>query len=340
MGAVKENVLTKRQKAGRFFLRWEMLLIYLLIVLNLVLLIMRPDLYLKPGTLASMIQSGLNICPLVLGMSLIMMMGDVDVSCTANMVVCAYMTGKMMESGVSAVIAIPAGLAACVLLGAVNGFLVAYMGMPAVITTIATSLLYRGMVRVALGTNVLRIFPDFYSKVMWENIAGIPICMILYLLMAAVFVVLLHKSRYGRTLYMIGNNATTAEYSGINVRRIKLLTFMIMGFMAGLASIFYIGRLGGGAQSATGTGDEMTVIAITALGGVSAAGGSGGIYGPVIATFIMAVLKYSLSLLGMDDNGRKIFTGIILIIAVIITSTKRGIIDDIKENMRRKTSAV
>lgn len=340
MGAVKENVLTKRQKAGRFFLRWEMLLIYLLIVLNLVLLIMRPDLYLKPGTLASMIQSGLNICPLVLGMSLIMMMGDVDVSCTANMVVCAYMTGKMMESGVSAVIAIPAGLAACVLLGAVNGFLVAYMGMPAVITTIATSLLYRGMVRVALGTNVLRIFPDFYSKVMWENIAGIPICMILYLLMAAVFVVLLHKSRYGRTLYMIGNNATTAEYSGINVRRIKLLTFMIMGFMAGLASIFYIGRLGGGAQSATGTGDEMTVIAITALGGVSAAGGSGGIYGPVIATFIMAVLKYSLSLLGMDDNGRKIFSGIILIIAVIITSTKRGIIDDIKENMRRKTSAV
>ncbi len=340
MSVGKKRTLTKKQKAGRFFIRWEMLLLYLLIVLNLVLLIMRPDLYLKPGTLASMIQSGLNICPMVLGMSLIMMMGDVDVSCTANMVVCAYATGKLMEGGISPAIAVPAGLAACIVLGAVNGFLVAYMGMPAVITTIATSLLYRGMVRVALGTNVLRVFPDFYSTVMWEEAAGIPVCMILYLLMAAVFVVILHKSRYGRALYMIGNNATTAEYSGMNVRKIKMITFMIMGFMSGLASIFYIGRLGGGAQSATGNGEEMTVIAITALGGVSAAGGSGGIYGPVIATFIMAVLKYSLSLLGMDDNGRKIFIGIILIIAVIVTSTERGIIDDLKENMRRKAGAV
>lgn len=340
MSTEEKKVLTGKQKIGRFFMRWEMLLVYLLIVLNLVLLIMRPDLYLKPGTLASMIQSGLNICPLVLGMSLIMMMGDVDVSCTANMVVCAYVTGKMMESGISAAIAIPVGLIACVALGAVNGFLIAYMGMPAVITTIATSLLYRGLVRVALGTNVLRVFPQFYSAIMWEDIGGIPVCMIIYLLMAVVFVVILHKSRYGRILYMIGNNAMTAEYSGINVRRIKMFTFMLMGFMAGLTSMFYIGRLGGGAQSATGNGDEMTVIAITALGGVSAAGGSGGIYGPVIATFIMAVLKYSLSLLGMDDNGRKIFTGIILIIAVIVTSTKRGIIDDIKEDMRRKKSAV
>ena len=142
----------------------------------------------------------------------------------------------------------------------------------------------------------------------------------------------LHPSeiKFGRELYIIGNNATCAQYSGINVKKTKLLVFIIMGAMCGVASIFFVGRMGGSVSSTMGTGYEMTAIAICVLGGVSTNGGRGKVYGPIIATLIMAFLTYTLGLLGVDANTRKIVTGFILIIAVLIPNINRQLLDSLK----------
>lgn len=148
--------------------------------------------------------------------------------------------------------------------------------------------------------------------------------------MGAGFVFLLQKSKFGRKLYIIGNNPTCAEYSGIDVKKTKLLVFVIMGAMCGVASIFFVGRMGGSVSSTMGTGYEMTAIAICVLGGVSTNGGKGKVYGPIIATLIMAFLTYTLGLLEVDANTRKIVTGFILIIAVLIPNVNKQLLANLK----------
>ncbi len=317
-------------KLSKFLVSWEMVLVYILILINLVLMATRANLYFAPGTIQAIIQSGMDVCPLVLGMILILMLGDIDVSVAATMIFASMVTGLCCQAGMPAILGVVLGIAAGAFCGAFNGFFVAYIGMPAVIVTIATSMLFRGIVKIILDVNVLKIFPSFYTTIAWTNIAGIPLSLLLFLVMGAGFVFLLQKSRFGRKLYIIGNNPTCAQYSGIDVKKTKLIVFVIMGAMCGVASIFFVGRMGGSVSSTMGTGYEMTAIAICVLGGVSTNGGKGKVYGPIIATLIMAFLTYTLGLLEVDANSRKIVTGFILIIAVLIPNVNRQLLASMK----------
>lgn len=327
---VRDLTIKQGFKLSKFLVSWEMVLVYILLMINVVLIIMKPNLYFASGTVQSIIQSGMDVCPLVLGMILILMLGDIDVSAASTMIFASMATGLCMDAGMPMIVSVLMAVVAGMACGAFNGFFVAYMGMPAVITTISTQMLFRGIVKIVLDVNVLKNFPAFYTVVGWRNIAGIPISLILFIIMAAGFVFLLQKSKFGRTLYIIGNNATCAEYSGIDVKRTKLIVFMIMGAMAGVASIFFVGRMGGSVSSTMGTGYEMTAIAICVLGGVSTNGGKGKVYGPVIATLIFAFLTYTLGLLDVDANSRKIVTGFILIIAVLIPNVNKKLLAELK----------
>lgn len=320
----------QRFELSKFLVSWEMVLVYILILINLVLIVSKPGLYFSAGTIQSIIQSGMDVSPLVLGMILILMLGDIDVSVAANMIFASMVTGLLCQRGISPIVAVFAGILAGAACGAFNGFCVAYVGMPAVIVTIATSMLFRGIVKIVLDVNVLKIFPSFYTSVAWLNLFGIPLALILYLLMGLGFIFLLQKSKFGRMLYIIGNNATCAEYSGIDVRKTKFTVFIIMGAMCGVASVFFVGRMGGSVSSTMGTGYEMTAIAVCVLGGVSTNGGKGKVYGPIIATLIMAFLTYTLGLLEVDANTRKIVTGFILIIAVLIPNVNQQLLANLK----------
>lgn len=327
---VRDLEIKQGFKLSKFLVSWEMVLVYILILINIVLMTSKPNLYFSNGTIQSIIQSGMDVCPLVLGMILILMLGDIDVSAASTMIFASMATGLCMDAGIPMIISVLAGILAGAACGAFNGFFVAYVGMPAVITTIASSMLFRGIVKIVLDVNVLKNFPAFYRTIAWVNIAGIPLALILFLAMSVVFVFVLQKSRFGRKLYIIGNNPVCAEYSGINVKRTKLAVFIIMGAMCGVASIFFVGRMGGSVSSTMGTGYEMTAIAICVLGGVSTNGGKGRVYGPVIATLIFAFLTYTLGLLNVDANSRKIVTGMILIIAVLIPNVNKQLIADLK----------
>ena len=327
---VRDLTIKQGFKLSKFLVSWEMVLVYILLLINVVLMAMKPNLYFAAGTVLSIIQAGMDVCPLVLGMILILMLGDIDVSAASTMIFASMATGLCMDAGMPMIVAVIMAIIAGMACGAFNGFFVAYMGMPAVITTISTQMLFRGIVKIVLDVNVLKNFPAFYTVIGWRNIGPIPVAMALFLVMAVGFWFLLQKSKFGRTLYIIGNNPTCAEYSGINVKLTKLIVFMIMGAMSGVASIFFVGRMGGSVSSTMGTGYEMTAIAICVLGGVSTNGGKGKVYGPVIATFIFTFLTYTLGLLNVDANSRKIVTGLILIIAVLIPNVNKKLIAELK----------
>lgn len=319
---------------SKFLVKWEMILVYILILLNLVLLIFKPDLFFQAGTIQTIINSGFDSSPLVLGMVFILLLGDIDVSVAAQIVLGGMVTGLMMNAGIPSIICVIAGVLTCVLCGAFNGFCVAYFKMPAVITTISTSMLFRGIAEIVLGENSLKNFPAWYNKIGWYNIGGIlPLSMVLFLIMGAILIFVLHKSPFGRKVYIVGNNPTCAIYSGISVFRVKMEVFMLMGFMAGIGSIFFIGRMGGGISSSMATGYEMTAIATAVLGGVSTSGGKGKMFGPMIATFIMSFLIFVLGLLGVDPNTKKIFIGVILILTILVSTVNKQMIKDIKLRM-------
>ena len=316
---------------SKFLVKWEMILVYILILLNLVLLIFKPELFFQAGTIQTIINSGFDSSPLVLGMVFILLLGDIDVSVAAQIVLGGMVTGLMMNAGIPSIICVLAGILTCVLCGAFNGFCVASFKMPAVITTISTSMLFRGIAEIVLGENSLKNFPAWYNKIGWYNIGGIiPLSMVLFLIMGAILIFVLHKSPFGRKVYIVGNNPTCATYSGISVFRVKMGCFMLMGFMAGIGSIFFIGRMGGGISSSMATGYEMTAIATAVLGGVSTSGGKGKMFGPMIATFIMSFLIFVLGLLGVDPNTKKIFIGIILILTILVSTVNKQMIKDIK----------
>lgn len=310
---VKDKFVLKK-----FLVQWEMMLVYILILINVVLMVMKSNLYFAPGTIQSIIQSGMDLSPLVLGMIFVLMLGDIDVSVASIMIMASMVTGITMDAGLPIILCVLLSIFVGGLCGAFNGFLIAYTKMPSVIVTISTSMLFRGIVKIVLDVNVLKNFPQFYVQLAWTNILGIPVAFLCFLFMAVIFMIILHKSSFGRKLYFMGNNATCAKYSGINVEKTKLIVFTIMGIMAGITSIFFVGRMGGGVSSTMGTGYELDAIAICVLGGISTNGGKGKVYGPIVATLIMAFLSYTLGLMGVDANSRKIMIGFILIIAVLI----------------------
>ena len=321
----RDLTVSRGSRAAAIFKSWEMILVYILIVINIVLMISRPALYFKAGTIQAIIQSGMDVSPLVLGMILILMLGDIDVSCAATMIFASMCTGLACQSGAPWIVGVLLGLLGGTACGLFNGFLVAYIGMPAVIVTISTSMLYRGIVEIVLDVNSLKVFPSFYTNLAWDSIGGVvPIALVIFLLMGLAFIYLLQMSRFGRSLYIIGNNPVCAQYSGIDVKKTKIKVFMLMGFMSGVASIFFVGRMGGSVSSSMGTGYEMTAIAICVLGGVSTNGGRVKAIGPIIATLIMANLTYTLGLMDVDANIRKIVTGVVLIAAILISNVRES----------------
>lgn len=325
--STRDLTVHRNFRLGKFLVQWEMVLVYLLLFINVILAISGNF---SGSTLSTIIQSGMDLAFMVPGMIFILLLGDIDVSVAAIMVVAGMTMGYAKQAGMPDVLVILSGLTAGALCGLFNGILVAKLRMPAVIVTIATSLLFRGIAEIVMNVNVLSTFPDWFKTLAWNNVAGIPISFICFIVVMAIFAVVLHRSKFGRELYMVGNSATVSEYSGVRVVRLKLIVFVLMGVMAGVSAIFCIGRLGNGLIATVGKGYELNVIAIAVLGGISPLGGRGRVYGPFVATLIMAFLNFTMGLLNIDANPRQIFTGLILIIAVLIPFLNKELLDNIK----------
>ena len=309
----------------RFLTGWEMILVYILIGLNIALMLLENDIYFTRGTIPFVIRSGMPVSIMVLGMTFVLMLGCIDISVGSIMTVSCIVTGLVYGSGAGSALAILCGILAGGVCGAFNGVLTAKLKMPSVIVTIATSMLFRGIAELVLRGEAVDTFPSFFAALAWHDLFdAVPYSMIIFLAFAVIFGIVLEKTRFGRRVRMIGYSPTTAQYSGIRTDAVRIAVFTIMGITAALSGILYAGRLGG-ITSGMGKGTELQVIAIAVLGGVSTSGGKGGIFGPVIAAFIMAFLSKTLDLIGVHANIQKIITGVILLLVVVIPAVSRYI---------------
>jgi rhamnose transport system permease protein len=251
-------------------------------------------------------------------MAMLIIAGEIDLSVASIIALASTAMGLAMEAGAGVPVLVLVGIGTGLICGAINGFLVAGMGLPSIVVTIGTMSLFRGVAFIVLGdqafTGYPREFAFFGQGYVWWVIS---FELALFAVCAVIYWVLLHRTSFGRSVYAIGNNATAAQFSGIRVARVKFILFLLTGLMSGIAAVCLTSRLGS-TRPSIAAGWELEVVTMVVLGGVSILGGSGSILGVVLAALIMGMVTFGFGLLNVPGIVMSIFLGALLITVIAL----------------------
>lgn len=301
----------------RKLLSWEALLLFVLIVVVLINVNLSPF-YLGINNQINLFQLSIEKIIVALAMTLVIINAEIDLSVASVMGLAACMLAYLHNLGQPFWWAIVASLLVGAAAGAFNGFWVAYMGLPSLVVTLAGLIGYRGAARILLEDASIGNFPDWFNALGQRGFLGsVPFGLLLFFAGIGIVWVLLQRSGYGRTIYVIGNSADVARYSGVNVRRVKMSLFIISGTVAALAGVLLAARLGA-VRGSTAIGFELDIITMVLLGGVSIFGGSGSLTGVVLAILIILNIRNGLSLVNISGNTQTGVIGLLLILSVLL----------------------
>ena len=276
------------------------------------------------GSQLTMTYLFLDIAPILLialPMTLIIVTGEIDLSVASVLGLSSVLLGVLVDHGVAVPLAALVALLAGLVCGALNGFLIAYVGLPSLAVTIGTLALFRGIAVGVLGTKAVTSFPQRWSSLAKAEIGstGVPVIVIAFVVLAIVFTVLLHFSVFGRGIYDIGLNTEAAEFTGVPVRRTKFTLFLLSGVVSAFAGVYFTLRFTS-SRGDNAVGLELQVIAAVLLGGVSIFGGRGKLHGVIAGVLLIGVISSALRLQGVTVNVVNIIIGLLLVASVMSTS--------------------
>jgi rhamnose transport system permease protein len=283
------------------------------------------------GSQLTMTYLFLDIAPILLialPMTLVIVSGEIDLSVASIVGLSSVLMGVQVEHGISVPVAGAVALLAGLACGALNGFLVAYVGLPSLAVTIGTLALFRGIAVGVLGTKAITTFPEKWSRLAKDEIGstGVPVIVVVFAVLAVAFTLLLHFSSFGRGVYDIGLNTEAAEFTGVPVRRTKFMLFVMSGVVSAFAGIYFTLRFTS-SRGDNATGLELQVIAAVLLGGVSIFGGRGKLHGVIAGVLLIGVISSALRLQGVTINVVNIIIGLLLVVSVMSTSVLAWVSD-------------
>ncbi|MBL4599170.1 MAG: ABC transporter permease [Rhizobiaceae bacterium] len=268
---------------------------------------------------------------IALAMALVIISGEIDLSVAAIIALASTMMGIALQFGADTPVLVVVGLLSGLVCGAFNGLLVTGLGLPSIVITIGTMSFFRGISFIVLGDQAFKGYPiDFayfgQGYVWWV----ISFEFVLFVVSAIIFYALLHKTNFGRQIFVIGNNPIAAQFSGVRVGRVKFLLFCLTGLMSGVAAILLTSRLGS-TRPSIASGWELEIITFVVLGGVNILGGAGSILGVVIAAFIMGMVTFGFGLQNVPGIVMSVFTGALLIcviaLPIVVRRFRKGAIE-------------
>lgn len=305
----------------RFFLQWEWLLVVIFLIVNIVNSSLSPY-YLNLNTFLTAPMSFLDIAFLVLPMTFVIILGNIDISVGSTAALSAVVMAVTFNAGLPMPVAVLLCLVVATSCGLLNGLLmVAFKELSSVIITLATMIIYRGVAYIILQDQASGKFPKWYSTLGWGNVGGIPVIIVVFAICAVIFGLVLHMTSFGRKIYGMGINLTASRYSGIRTNVVVVVVFTVTGLMAGFTALFLSSRMGS-TRPNVAQGYELTAIAMTVLGGVSTSGGKGRMIGPVLAVFIIGFLNYGLGLVNIPAQVLLIITGLLLVVSVLVLNVR------------------
>ena len=281
--------------------------------------------FLTVTTLFDMTSQFMEIGLMALAMTLVIILGQIDLSVASILALVGVVFGLMNERGISLGVAIPAVLALATVLGVINGWLAVVFRLPALVVTLGTMALYRGVGQILLGDRSTYGFPGWFVSIDFRYIPGtpVPLPLVIFAAFGVAFYVLLHRTTFGRLVYAVGNNAEACRFSGIAVDRLQVLVFGLSGLMAGIAGLMMTSRFAS-ARWDMANGLELDVITTVVLGGTSIFGGRGTIVGTVLALFVIGTLRYGMGLANVLPQNQSVVIGLLLILAIFVPEAWRA----------------
>jgi ribose transport system permease protein len=252
------------------------------------------------------------------GVMLAIIIGGIDLTCGSIVALCGCTSAVLIQNGMeSVVLAIIIGCIVGWIVGAANGCIVAYTGMPPFIVTLAMMSICRGAAYLVANGQPIRIPNERFQKIGTGYIGPVPLPVIYIVVLMIILYLLLSKSKIGRHIYAIGGNIEAARFSGIKTRRVQILVYSLSGLFAGFAGIMLAARMASG-QPAVGLAYETDAIAAAVLGGTSMTGGIGTAGGMFIGALVLGVLSNGLNLLHVNSFWQYVAKGVVILIAVYI----------------------
>ena len=328
----------------RIIFRWETALLVMLVLELAIFGIVNPR-FINVGNLiygtSDFVQIGLVALPL----TLVIIAGGIDVSFASAIGLAAIVFGVAGFFGVPLSVAVLLSLATGAVCGLFNAAVIHASKIQPLVVTLGSLYLFQGTATVlsglvgAGGYEGIGNFPEAFTAFGYAQFLGLPAPLALFLAQAFVLVVLLHFTRFGRTVYLVGQSERAASFAGIPVARIQTITYVITGVSAAIAGLV-LSAYFGSARVDLGSATLLPAVTAAVLGGASIYGGQGSILGTLIATFVIGYLQQGLQAAGVSSQISSALSGGLLVIAVALRHGSAVLADFIAVARQRKRRAV
>lgn len=307
--------LTKITKADEFGIFIS--LIFIGVVLSLA-----TEYFASPKNLIQVLRQTAYVATMAVGMLFVVSQGDIDISVAAIYNLSVIIMATAMEMGMDPAWTIPFGIVVGAILGFVNGILMVTLKLPALIITLGTMSIYRSLSLVISSATTVADFPNkehwFFTIVGGKIFGGqVHASVVILLIVAVIGNIIYVHTKYGRHVCAVGANTRAAQYAGLKVDKIRVISMTLCGAIAAISGMGTLAFLRA-ADPSFGAGSEMMVIASTIIGGASLAGGSGSVVGAVIGALMVSVIRNGLTLMGVSPYWQGTITGITIIGAVAL----------------------
>jgi ribose transport system permease protein len=297
--------------------------IFLVVLFACILLNFLSPNFLRPANLIALLLGLSFNAILAVGMTILLISGGFDLSVGATLALAGAVAGYgMTKLGAGAPVGVLLGLLVGAFVGVCNGLLIAKVGVNPLIATLGMQQVARGAVFLLTGGLGIPNLPDSFNVLGQGKVATMQYPVWIMLVVVIVGEVLLRRTRFFRQSYFIGGNERSARLSGINVDRVKIINYVLMGTLAALAGILITGRMGTASVSA-GNGAELQVISACVIGGASLAGGEGSVLGSMLGVVLMALILNGLNMLNVNPYWQTIVVGGVLILTVAADALNR-----------------
>ena len=297
-------------------------------VLAFVVLSFVSDVFATQQNLFNVTRNFAFVAIIALGMTAVIVTGGIDLSVGAVLVLSGMVIGMSMNVGTPFWVAVPLALGTALLVGAFNGAMIAYVGMPPFVVTLGMLSIARSLAMVLSNNRMVYEFGPDQGRLLaigggaidvavpFRGAVQVPNPVVFLVVMALIAGFAFRWTRWGRHVFAIGGNEAAATLTGVPVRLVKVSVYMVCALCAGIAGILEVGWLGT-ITTSLGQGMELTVIAAAVIGGANLSGGAGTAFGAIVGAALIEVIRNSLILLGISTFWQGTFVGTFIIVAVL-----------------------
>tara|TARA_B100000809_G_scaffold230260_1_gene244454 strand:- start:442 stop:1365 length:924 start_codon:yes stop_codon:yes gene_type:complete len=301
------------------FLRTYAVLI--LIVLLMIILTLSSEAFLTPRNLLNILNQNTPLAIIASALTLVIIVGGFDLS-TAAIFAVASVTAAWIAINYNPYIGLLVAPLIGMVLGYLNGIIITSLKVHSFLSTIATSLVFRGMAILITGGFLIPVRMEEFTWLGREKIFDIHVAVYILLVFAIISTFILNKTTIGRYIFAIGGNEDASILSGIKVNLVKIFAFSFCGFASGIAAAVQVSRISLGTSQA-GLGMELQAIAAVILGGTSIYGGSGAVWRSIAGVMLLALINNGFNILNADPFYKDLTTGLVIIAAVALTAGRK-----------------